>query len=122
MYNVIKSSAKNVHVWMTYQLGKTPRKYLDQSSLGMSKNVADVASTVILARKVYESEKSNDSKGLKVKGGDGQIRNLIPDEDYMVLFIDKNRTGSTSQQVVLKTDKGKNIIKDVGFTSIMEDF
>lgn len=121
LYNVIKSSAKNVHVWMTYQLGKTPRKYLDQSSLGMSKNVADVASTVILARKVYEREKDGE-KGLKIKDGYGNTRHLSSSKDYMVLFIDKNRSGSTSSQIVLETDKGKNIIRDVGFTTIMEDF
>lgn len=124
LYNVIKESNKNCHVWMTYQLNKTPRRFLDQSSLGMSKNVADVVSTLILARKVYENEKSGESKAHKitVKNKHGEEKTLNSETDYMVLFIDKNRSGSTSKQVVLKTDKGKNILKDVGYTQISEDF
>ncbi|MBS4462249.1 replication protein [Aerococcaceae bacterium zg-B36] len=120
LYNVIKESNKNVHVWITYQLSKQTRRYLDQSALGMSKNVADVVSTLILARPVFESEKSSDKGKLKVKDENGRSLDLDPAEDYMVLFVDKNRSGSKGQ-VVLRTDKGKNMIADVGNTSIHED-
>ncbi|HFI0463252.1 TPA: DnaB-like helicase C-terminal domain-containing protein [Streptococcus suis] len=124
IYNVIKESSRNCHVWITYQLNKTNKRYLDQSLLGMSRNVADVVSTLILARRVYENEKGQgkESNIIKVKNSKSEYVNLSSDEDYMILFIDKNRSGSTSQQVVIKTDKGRNIIRDVGYTQISEDF
>lgn len=119
LYNTIKESALNVHLWVTYQLNKSQRtKFLDQTSLGMSKNVADVVSTLILVRPLTENEKKD---GLTVKR-DGREIPLDEDEDYMVVFLDKNRRGSTSLQVVLQTDKSRNIIKDVGFTKISQEF
>lgn len=123
LYNVIKPTAKNVHVWVTYQLNKSNKtRYLDQSALGMSKNVADVVSTLMLIRDVLESEKGSDSKSLMIKRADGAKVQLNEDKDYMVVFIDKNRQGSTSNQVVWRVDKGRNVIKDVGFTRISQDY
>lgn len=120
LYNTIKPSSLNVHVWVTYQLSKTNKtRFLDQSSLGISKNVADVVSTLILVRNVLESEKG--SNGLVIKNG-GQTVNLDEGREYMVAFIDKNRQGSTHNQIVWDVDKGRNIIKDEGFTKISQDF
>lgn len=121
LYNVIKPTAKNVHVWVTYQLNKSVRaRFLDQSALGMSKNVADVVSTLILVRNVLESEKG--ANGLKVKRADGQSVELSEEKEYMIAFIDKNRQGSTSSQIVWRVDKGRNIMKDVGFTKVSQDY
>ena len=41
LYNVIKPSNLNVHIWVTAQMTKTNRRsrYLDQSMIGMAKNV-----------------------------------------------------------------------------------
>lgn len=123
LYNVIKPTAKNVHVWVTYQLSKSVRtRYLDQTSLGMSKNVADVVSTLLLVRNVLESEKGADSKALKVKDVKGDDVILAENKDYMICFLDKNRQGSTSNQVVWRTDKDKNILKDVGLTRVAQDY
>lgn len=121
LYNTVKPTAKNVHVWVTYQLNKSVKtRYLDQSALGISKNVADVVSTLLLIRDVLESEKG--ANGLTVKKQNGTKVQLSEDEEYMVVFIDKNRQGSTSNQVVWRVDKGRNIIKDVGFTKIAQDY
>ena len=121
LYNVIKPTAKNVHVWVTYQLNKSVRaRFLDQSALGMSKNVADVVSTLILVRNALESEKG--ANGLKVKRADGQSVELSEEKEYMIAFIDKNRQGSTSSQIVWRVDKGRNIMKDVGFTKVSQDY
>lgn len=123
LYNVIKPTSKNVHVWVTYQLNKSQKtRYLDQSALGMSKNVADVVSTLILIRDVLESEKGGDANAIAVKRADGAQVQLSEEKDYMVVFIDKNRQGSTNMQVVWRVDKGRNIIKDVGFTRISQDY
>ena len=121
LYNVIKPTAKNVHVWVTYQLNKSVRaRFLDQSALGMSKNVADVVSTLILVRNALESEKG--ANGLKVKRADGRSVELSEEKEYMIAFIDKNRQGSTSSQIVWRVDKGRNIMKDVGFTKVSQDY
>lgn len=120
IYNAIKPSGLNVHLWVTYQLNKTQRtKFLDQTSLGMSKNVADVVSTLILVRNLTENEKKDG--GLKVLKGDSQVT-LDEQNDYMVAFLDKNRRGTTSLQTVIKTDKGRNQITDIGFTKISQEF
>ena len=123
LYNTAKPTAKNVHVWVTYQLNKSNKtRYLDQSALGMSKNVADVVSTLLLVRDVLETEKGGDANALVIKRADGAKGQLSEDKDYMVVFIDKNRQGSTNMQVVWRVDKSRNIIKDVGFTKISQDY
>lgn len=123
LYNVIKPTAKNVHVWVTYQLNKSMKtRYLDQSSLGMSKNVADVVSTLLLIRDVLETEKGGDAKALVIKKPDGGSTQLNEEKEYMVVFIEKNRQGSTSNQVVWRVDKGRNTIRDVGFTKVSQDY
>lgn len=122
LYNVIKPSVKNCHVWVTYQLNKSSRsRYLDQTSLGMSKNVADVVSTLMLIRDVLESEKQADSGGIAVYKGTQKVI-LDEDADYMVCFIDKNRQGATNRQIVWRVDKGRNTMKDVGLTTIAQDY
>lgn len=121
IYNTIKDNGLNVHLWVTYQMSKSQRmSYLDQTSLGMSKNVADVVSTLMLARNLTEKEKRAEG-GLVVKRGNKQVT-LNENYEYMVVFLDKNRRGATHSQVVLRVDKGKNIIRDVGFTRIDADF
>lgn len=120
IYNAIKPSGLNVHLWVTYQLNKTQRtKFLDQTSLGMSKNVADVVSTLILVRGLTENEKKEG--GLKVVRGEREIT-LVEEDDYMVAFLDKNRRGTTNLQTIIKTDKGRNVIEDIGYTKISQEF
>lgn len=118
LYNTIKESNLNVHLMMTYQLSKTKRKYLDQTSLGNAKNVIDIASTLILVRPMMVSEKEN----IEVYNTRGDLVNIDKDLDYMVLFFDKNRSGSVSRQVVLRVDYARNMFADVGTTQISEDF
>lgn len=122
LYNVIKPTAKNCHVWVTYQLNKSNRtRYLDQSALGISKNVADVVSTLLLVRDMLENEKQGESGGLVVKKNGQQVI-LNEDADYMVCFIDKNRQGATSNQIVWRVDKGRNTMIDVGLTRVSQDY
>lgn len=122
LYNVIKPTVKNCHVWVTYQLNKSVRsRFLDQSALGMSKNVADVVSTLLLVRNVLENEKKADSGGMDVYKGAQKVI-LDEEKDYMICFIDKNRQGANNRQIVWRVDKGRNIMKDVGVTTIAQDY
>lgn len=118
LFNTIKESNLNVFLLLTYQISKNKRAYLDQTSLGMAKNVVDVADTLVLIRDMFKSEREG---GIKVVGHNKEDITLNPDNDYMILFFDKNRAGTTSRQVVLKIDFARNMINDVGFTSIAED-
>lgn len=122
LYNVIKPSNLNVHIWITAQMSKTNRRarYLDQSMLGISKNITDVVSSLMLTRMVSQSEKEG-STALKVINDDGHSVQLDPEKDYMIVFWDKNRQGATNRQVVLAVDRGLNLIRDVGWTQIDND-
>lgn len=122
LYNTIKPSHLNVHVWVTAQMTKTNRRsrYLDQSMIGMAKNVTDVVSSLMLVRLATQSEKVGD-KALKVIDANRHQRALDEDKDYMIVFWDKNRQGRTNRQVVLEVDRGLNTIRDVGVTQIDND-
>lgn len=119
LYNVVKRSNLNVHVWITAQLTKGGRnsRYLDQSQLGISKNIIDVASSVMLVRDVTQAEKDPEGKAserLTVHNSAGYEVELQKDEEYVIIFWDKNRQGTTNRQVVLKVNRGLNTFKDVG--------
>ncbi|PWT35099.1 replication protein [Limosilactobacillus reuteri] len=122
LYNTIKPSNLNVHIWITAQMSKTNRRsrYLDQSMLGISKNITDVVSSLMLTRMVSQSEKEG-STALKVINSDGYSVQLDPEQDYMLVFWDKNRQGATNRQVVLAVDRGLNLIRDIGWTQIDND-
>ena len=122
LYNTIKPSNLNVHVWVTAQMTKTNRRsrYLDQSMIGMAKNVTDVVSSLMLIRMASQSEKAGD-KSLKVIGKDGHSKLLDEDKDYMIVFWDKNRQGRTNRQAIIEVDRGLNTIRDIGLTTIDND-
>ncbi|MED3440250.1 hypothetical protein P4393_12365 [Bacillus subtilis] len=123
LYDVVKPSNKNLHVWVTYQLGKSAmlNRYLSQNSLGVSKNVVDVVSTLILVRKALQSEKEGGNNEVKVKLPNGVYTKMSPDKEYFIVFLGKNRMGPTNYQLVFEIDMGRNIVKDFGTCIIEQD-
>ena len=125
LYDVIKPSNRNLHVFVTYQLGKSAMltRFLSQNSLGVSKNVVDVVSTLQLVRKALDSERQNGKNEVEIKAKDGKRVKMSEDKDveYFILFLGKNRMGATSRQLVFEIDQGRNIIKDVGTCNIPQD-
>jgi len=123
LYDLIKPSNRNLHVWVTYQLGKSAMmsRFLSQNSLGMSKNVVDVVSTLLLVRKALESEKEGGKNEVEVKLKNGTKTKMSKDKEYFILFIGKNRAGQTSRQLVFEVDMGRNIMTDFGTCLIPED-
>ncbi len=123
LQDVIKESALNVHCWVTYQLGKSAMlsRYLSQNSLGVSKNVVDVVSTLMLVRKALESEKEGGKNEVSVKTVDGKQVKMNKDKEYFIVFLGKNRMGETHRQLVLEVDMGRNIVKDYGTCLIEQD-
>lgn len=123
LYDLIKPSNRNLHVWVTYQLGKSAMmsRYLSQNSLGMSKNVVDVVSTLLLVRKALDSEKEGGKNEVEVKMKNGAKVKMKKDKEYFIMFIGKNRAGQTTRQLVFEVDMGRNIMTDFGTCLIPED-
>lgn len=122
LFDVIKPSNLNRHVWVTYQLGKSAMmsRFLSQNSLGVSKNIVDVVSTLLLMRKALDSEKEGGKNELQVKTKEG-IKKMSKDKEYFIIFLGKNRMGETHRQLVFEVDMGRNIVKDFGTCLIEND-
>lgn len=129
--DVVKPESKNVHITVTFQLAKTSarQRYYTQDNIGMAKNMIDVASTAIMIRDIFDDEMPDGKNSLKVyrlegKNGKSKIPvTLNADKNYQIVFIVKNREGSSNQfQIVIEHDLSRNTIKEVGITHVMQDF
>ncbi|MCP1324319.1 MULTISPECIES: hypothetical protein [Bacillus] len=123
LHDVVKPSALNRHVFVTYQLGKSAMltRHLNQNSLGVSKNVVDTVATLMLVRRALDSEKDGQKNEVAIKNNNGAIVKMSPDKEYFIIFLGKNRNGETSRQIVLEVDIGRNTFKDIGFCNIPQD-
>ena len=73
-----------------------------------------VTHTPVLA-KVYRFDGKNNKSKIPVKLDEGK--------HYQLIFICKNREGAASSiQIVCEHDMSRNILKEVGFTSVPVDF
>lgn len=103
------------------------RRYLDLSCIGKSKAIAETAGQVVMFRTMRESEKKDlivytflrdeQGKTTKVKK---QIE-LDQDNDYIILFIPKNRYGSGEIQIVFERNMAFNHYKELGYCHIEYD-
>lgn len=131
IYNTIKSEVKNVHIDVTFQLAKSSsrQRYYTQDNIGMAKNIVDVASTCLMMRKPfadeYEGEK-NKLKCYRLEGKNGRSKipfTLKKDKHYQLIFIVKNREGSTNEyQIVVEHDLSRNVYKEIGICEVPVDF
>ena len=131
LYDTIKPQGKNdkgVHLTITAQLGKEAftKRYLGLNNIGMSKNMADVCSTVIMLRDVLSDEYAEEKHALKVyeiKGKGSKIPVTLDDSKrHQIIFIPKTRSGEGNMQIVMKTDLSRNIYKEIGITFVAPDF
>lgn len=129
LYDCIKPKAKNVALFVTAQLGKQSltQRHLTNFSIGMSKNIIDTMSCVMLSRLVLEDEKGEEKNSLKcfrIEGKRTKIPfKLDPNKNYLVFFITKNRFGeANSYQVVAEVDYATNHYKEVGYCSILPEY
>jgi replicative DNA helicase len=124
LYDLVKPSNLNLSVWVTYQLGKSAmlQRYLSQNSLGTSKNVVDVVSTLMLVRKALHSELEGGKNEVEVKTKDGKKVKMNKEKEYFIIFLGKNRMGATHRQIVLEVDMSKNIVTDFGTCLIEQDY
>lgn len=132
IYDTVKTDGgKDVHIVITFQLAKSSarQRFYSQDNIGQAKNIIDVASTCIMIRDVFDDEYTGEKNALKVyklegKNGKSKIPvNLDHDKHYQLLFIVKNREGAAnSVQIVVEHDMSRNLLKEVGFTSVPVDF
>lgn len=130
IYDTVKPKVKNLHIWITFQLGKQSarQRYFTQDNIGLARNIVDPVSTCIMVRKIHEDEKDGGKNPLAVYRLAGKNnRTKIPvkleqDKTYMAVFIVKNRFGSANEyQIVAENDLGINVYKEVGITHVPMD-
>lgn len=129
LYDVIKTSALNVGLFLTYQLSKASSKtrYLTKSDIGQAKNIEDVFSVNLMVRRVYPDEMLGEKKEIKywvrLQGGSKIERHMERDKNYLVMFICKNRFGSSDPyQILIECDLGTNKYKELGTCYVTQDF
>lgn len=122
LFDTVKEEALNRHVWVTYQLGKSAllTRYLSQNSLGVSKNVVDPISTLMLIRKALDSEKDGGKNEVKIKTKNG-LKTMDKEKEYFIVFLGKNRANATHRQLVFEIDQGLNTMKEIGTCVIEQD-
>ena len=131
--DVIKAESKNVHIWITFQLskGSSTQRYYTQDNIGMAKNIVDVASTCLMIRKVFDDEVEGGKHELdvyRIEKRQGNIESQIPvklkrGKNYQIIFIVKNREGSTNEyQICVEHDLSRNIYKEIGYTIVPVDW
>ena len=131
IYDAIKPAGRNVHIWITYQLGKaaTTKRYYTNDAIGIAKNIVDVASTNLMIRKPFDDEYEDEKNELKCYRLEGKNKltkipfKLDKNKHYTIIFITKNRFGSTNEfQIVAENDLAKNVYKEIGIVKIPLDW
>lgn len=131
LYDTIKPSAKNVGLFVTYQLGKGSLKmrYLTNNEIGQAKSIVDVMSVNLEMRRPYEDEYEGGSKELtcyRLEGANNKTKipfKLKKENNPMITFVTKNRFGVTgANQIVSECNLSTNVCRDVGVCSVPQDF
>lgn len=132
IYDTVKAEGgKNVHITITFQLAKSSarQRFYSQDNIGMAKSIIDPASTCLMLRDVFDDEYTGEKNALKVYRLDGKNNKskipvkLVHDKHYQLIFIVKNREGAANSiQIVCEHDMSRNLLKEVGFTSVPVDF
>lgn len=131
LYDIVKPKAKNVGLFVTYQLGKASIKsrYLTNNEIGMAKSIVDVMSVNLMIRRPFEDEYEggrHEIVGYRFDGLNGKSKipfKLKPDKHYMIIFIPKNRFGQTDAfQIISEFDLSTNTNRDLGICNITQDW
>jgi len=131
IYDCIKPAGKNVHIWITYQLGKssTKQRHFTNDNIGLAKNIVDVASTNLMIRKPFDDEfegGKNELKCFRLEGKNKLTRipfKLDKNKSYTIIFVTKNRFGSTDEfQIISENDYSRNVYKELGIVNIPMDW
>lgn len=122
--DLVKPSSLNVALLCTLQLQKSSRmlRYLTVDNIGNSKNVVDVASAVLLFRRLFQDEYPGMKNEIKVKrpiGAGFEEVKLDPSKQYVIIFVDKNRSGeSQTHQIIAEQNLNTLEYVEVGIADI----
>lgn len=131
LYDVVKPSARNVGLFVTYQLGKGSLKmrHLTNNEIGQAKSIVDVMSVNLMMRRLYDDEYEGGDKELycyRLEGANGNSKipfKLKREDNPMITFIVKNRFGITGgNQIVSKCNLSTNVCEDIGVCVVPEDW
>lgn len=133
LYDVVKPAAKNVGLFVTYQLGKGSLKlrHLTNNEIGQAKSIVDVMSVNIMMRRPFDDEYFGESKALEPYRFDIDSRgikrkvsfDLKREDNPMIVFVLKNRFGETNtKQIVASCDLGTNTYRELGYCHVPQDF
>jgi replicative DNA helicase len=131
LYDIVKPVAKNIGLFVTYQLGKASIKmrYLTNNEIGLGKSIVDVMSVNLMIRRPFEDEYEggrHEITGYRFEGKNGKSKipfKLKRDKHYMITFIPKNRFGQTDAfQIISEFDFSTNTNKDIGICNLMQDW
>lgn len=131
LYDIVKPTAKNVGLFVTYQLGKSSIKmrYLTNNEIGLGKSIVDVMSVNLMIRRPFEDEYEGGRReiiGYRFDGKNNKSKipfKLKRGKHYMITFIPKNRFGQTDAfQIISEFDFSTNTNKDIGFCNLIQDW
>lgn len=124
------SKKEDVAIIATAQLSSESmgRRYLDLSCVGKSRAIAETAGQVVMFRTLSSEEKEKlkpwtfprdeeTGKTLNMK----KYIDLDPDKEYIVIFVPKNRFGSTETQLVYERSMAFNTMHEIGYIDIPYD-
>ncbi len=123
------SKKENVAIIATAQLSadSMSRRYLDLTCTGKGRGISETASTVIMFRELttYEKEKLQAFQRVKDESGKySHTKKMIPldvNKNYIVVFIPKNRFGTTDNQILYERNLSFNTMKEIGYVDIPYD-
>lgn len=128
LYDVVKPSARNVGLFVTYQLGKSSIKlrYLTSNEIGQAKSIIDVMSVNFMMRRPFENEYEGGTKELecyRIEGKSKVIFKLKKTDNPMITFVTKNRFGeANTHQIVSSCNLSTNVYGDIGYCNVPQDF
>jgi len=131
LYDTVKPSAKNVSLWVNYQLTKASikQRYLTNEAIGNAKSIVDVSSVNIMIRSPFDDELEggkHEITGYRFEGKNKKSKipfKLDKNKHYVIIFITKNRFGETQPyQIIAEHNLSTNIYKELGICYIIQDW
>src|SRR5690606_27011120 len=104
-------------------------RYLTNNDIGLAKSIVDVMSVNLMMRRPFDDEYKGGKReiiGYKLEGKNGKSKipfGLDKDKHYMIMFITKNRFGSTDEfQIISEYNLSTNTYRDIGICNIPQDW
>lgn len=126
LYDLVKEENLNIGTLATLQLkiGKVDR-FLDNDSVGKSKEVVEVADYTMLGRLLFADEYEGGKNPIHafnfVKRDGKWIKEkyvLEPRKEYLIIYFGKNRLGSASRQIIFEINYDFNELKEVAYAEM----